>query len=285
MIVLILEPGNQRPILGEVEFTLPVGLQSLPEIACWQGDAKCRVRVFLKSIGLRVIETEAVFQNTIEGRPIRLAPCVQLIVPLRALQCRRGGRKRREIIPRKVQRRIDITGDQARIHGIAEMRAKFGRERPILIGVADPQTPWRQQFRRRHLRIRHIEMREIHIIAENRRRAAEPHHLVQRAEGAAFDQRLRLGRPLAAFRGDRDDAADGVSAIKAALRTPQYFDAVDIVRQQLTEIESAGRIAWIARIDTVDENLDLVRVRTPDEYRSLAARPARLHDIEARREA
>jgi hypothetical protein len=75
------------------------------------------------------------------------------------------------------------------------------------------------------------------------------------------------------FGRDRNDAADRVRAVEAALRPAQHFDAGNVPGQQLAEIERLVRIAGIGNVDAVDQDLDVVGVGPADEHRRLTAGP------------
>src|SRR5260370_37718110 len=89
-------------------------------------------------------------------------------------------------------------------------------------------------------------------------RTAQSRGLIVRAERTAFDHSRRAGRAFALLGNDRNHAAKRVRAIEAALRPSQYLDLLDIRRQQLAQVERAVRVAGIADIDAVDQDLGVV---------------------------
>src|SRR5690606_7984843 len=73
------------------------------------------------------------------------------------------------------------------------------------------------------------------------------------AERTALRADRALERSGSLMGDDIDDAADGLAAVKRALRSAQDFDARDIVREQIAEIEFV-RGHGIADLDPVDQD-------------------------------
>jgi len=63
------------------------------------------------------------------------------------------------------------------------------------------------------------------------------------------------------------------------LRTAQHFDSLDVRSEDLAEIEHAV-LAWVVRIDSVDNHLGVIRVAAAHEDRGLAAGTSRLDDVQ-----
>src|SRR5579862_6148433 len=110
-------------------------------------------------------------------------------------------------------------------------------------------------------------------------RPAEIQLLVKSAIRTALDLSGNLRRALTGFGGDRDDAADRVAAVVAALRTAQYLDALNIAGQQLAEVELLIVAARIGDVDTVDQHLDMIGVGATNVHFGQGSRTASLSDI------
>src|SRR5579862_8262245 len=121
---------------------------------------------------------------------------------------------------------------------------------------------------------------EVETVVEAIVGAAHGGILIERLERAAFHRTGNLSRS-AAFPGDDvDDTADRVRPIQTALRTAQDFNAFNILRQELTEIERGIRAARITDIDAIDQHLDVIGIGPAYEHRSQTTRATRLHQIQ-----
>ena len=119
-------------------------------------------------------------------------------------------------------------------------------------------------------------MRDVEGVVEVRlRAAATPTALVECAVRSGFRACRYSRRALAFFGRDRNDAADGVGAVEAALRPAQHLDAFDIARSADGRNRRRRWDARIADVDAVDQHLDVVGVGPAHEDRGLAARPSR----------
>ena len=110
--------------------------------------------------------------------------------------------------------------------------------------------------------------------------AAEAGGLVEVLERPAFDRAGDPGGSLALLGDDGDHATERISAVEATLRSAQHLDALDVRGQELAQIKHAGRVARVAYIDAIDEDLGVVRIGAPQEDRGEPARPAGLHDVQ-----
>ena len=128
----------------------------------------------------------------------------------------------------------------------------------------------------------HVQMIGVEPVAERTGRSADRSGLVEGGEGAGLEAPFQPGRAAPGQGLDVDDAADGVRAVESALGPSQHFHAFQPRGQQIGEVEGSGRRARVADVDAVDNDLGVVGVGPSDEYRSNAAGPSGLHDIEAR---
>src|SRR5262249_14524119 len=66
-----------------------------------------------------------------------------------------------------------------------------------------------------------------------------------------------------------------------ALRSAKYFHACEVPCQHLAEIEPAI-LAWIVRVDSVDNDLGVIRIGAAHKNRRESARAARLDYVKSR---
>src|SRR5438132_14423171 len=87
-----------------------------------------------------------------------------------------------------------------------------------------------------------------------------------------------MRRPFPLFRHDIDHATERVRAVKAALRSAQYFHARKVCGQHLPKIESTI-LARIVGLNSIDQYLGVIRISAAYKDRRLSAGPARLHNV------
>src|SRR5665213_455106 len=124
-------------------------------------------------------------------------------------------------------------------------------------------------------------MQHVEGVADIALRAAGTRSLIEGTERAALDHAAEFQRPLTFFGGDGDHTADGIRAVKAALWTSQYFNALDVAGEQVSEVECTIGDAWIANVNAVDQDLHMIGIGAADKHRGLSARPARLYNVES----
>lgn len=67
-----------------------------------------------------------------------------------------------------------------------------------------------------------------------------------------------------------------------ALRSAQDFSALDVAARQVTELERSVHARGGGHVGAVDQNLDVVAVRSAHEHKGRSARAEGLHNVETR---
>jgi hypothetical protein len=198
---------------------------------------------------------------------------------------RRVRRRRRreiiEILAGDAQMRVGIARHQAEIELLGDIKSKFRRGGEIIVVIIDALLPRREQIQRRNRRGAGMKMFDVRRVVKLLEGTADAAGLVECIEGSGFDAGVELGRPRPALGDDVDDAADGIGAVQAALRTAQDFNRLNVLGEKLTQVEGAAGIAGIADINSVDQHLGMIRIRAANEHRGLAAGPTGLHHVQS----
>src|SRR5271168_105936 len=105
--------------------------------------------------------------------------------------------------------------------------------------------------------------------------------LIEGIERSPLEAGRELRGPRTCLGRHIDHATDRIRAVQAALRTSQHFDALNVLRQKLTEVERAGGVARVAHIDAIDEHFYVIGVGAAYEDGCLAADAADLDEIQS----
>ena len=197
---------------------------------------------------------------------------------------RREGCKGDEIerVAGELAQAVVIARNQAQIEVRRDVQANLRRGGDIVVEIIIAALAHRQQVQRRHRRrtgklvLHRGAVMDTVVGPGNRRR------LVEGIERTAFGAGMDRQRAVTHLGDDIDDAADGVGAVKRALRPAQHFHPREIPCQQLGDIGRATGGGGIGHVNAVHDQLHMVGIGAAHEQRGLAARPARLGDGKAR---
>ena len=233
----------------------------------------------------RAVTGEGDAEGLIEAAIQRLqmrggAPVVLVGVTGALLRGRQSG-KGAVVLARIVQMAVGIARDHAQIEVRRDIESQLAGDREVVVVVVMALLARRQQVERGDRRRAAVQVGDIGTVMKGVLRATDAGGLVKAVEGATLDRRRQFHRPRARLGDHVDHSADGIRAVQSALRAAQNFNPLDVLRQQLPEIERRVGVARIAEVDAVHQDLGVIGIGTTHEHRSLGARTALLHHVEA----
>ena len=123
-------------------------------------------------------------------------------------------------------------------------------------------------------------MAYIERVVEPAFRSAHSERLVKGAERSSFYVAGDLGRTFTLLGDDGDHSTKRIGAIKTALGAAQHLNTLDIGGRKVAEVKRTVGIAWVADLDAIYKDLNVVGVRAAHKHRSLPSRTPGLDDIE-----
>lgn len=181
-----------------------------------------------------------------------------------------------------MQVNVGVARHEPQIEVLRDIQPELGREGQIVIVIIVARFARLQQVKRSHRHRPGVKVHHVGTVVKGILRAADAAALIERVEGAAFEQPGELRRAGTGFGDDVDHPAYGVGAVQAALRAAQHLDAFDVLGEQLPEVERSGGVTRVADVDAVHEHLGVIGVGAAYEYRGDPAGPAGLHHVQAR---
>src|ERR1700733_6352487 len=149
--------------------------------------------------------------------------------------------------------------------GIADIDAALKRIGHVVVVVPDRLLTGRKQLQWRHGNVCGLEVSDIERIVVVVLRSADTDALVEGAERSGLVRCSPARGPFPLLSDDRNDAADGVRAVKAALRAAQYFDLGRVADEEMRKVDRAVWRGGIADVEAVDQDLGVVGMGAAQE--------------------